>query len=166
MNRILDNRYQLVEEIGRGGMATVYRAIDTKVEREVALKLLPPALFLEKQFRERFSREAKIVANLEHSAIVPIYDFGEDNEHPFIVMRIMEGGSLEKLIQKGSLPLNQISDVITRIAGAVDAAHMAGLLHRDIKPSNIIFDKNGFAYLTDFGIAKIQEGTTTLTVAV
>ena len=156
-------RYKIISEIGRGGMATVYLAEDPNFERQVAIKVLPRAFLHDPQFRVRFEREAKTVAALEHQAIVPVYDFGEENEQPYIVMRLMTGGSLSDKLKNGKLPIDEATKIVVRIAQALDAAHAKGIVHRDIKPGNILFDQYDNAYLTDFGIARIAEGESTLT---
>jgi predicted Ser/Thr protein kinase len=156
-------RYKVVNELGRGGMATVYRALDPSFEREVAIKVLPQAFLHDPHFRARFEREAKVVAALEHAAIVPVYDFGEDNGMPFIVMRMMSGGSLADRLKDSKYELEPASQVIVRLASALDAAHQKGVIHRDLKPGNILFDQYNNAYLSDFGIARIAEAGATLT---
>ena len=155
-------RYEIREELGRGGMATVYRAYDPLSEREVALKILNRELLEDTQVRERFEREAKIIAKLEHAAIVPVYDVGRDNNQLFFVMRYMSGGSLTKQIQNRSLSLSAIAHVIQRLANALDYAHMRGVIHRDLKPDNILFDENNNVYISDFGIAKLTQASTRL----
>ena len=144
-------------------MATVYLAFDPNVDRQVALKLLPREFLHHPTFRERFDREAKIVAALEHPAIVPIYDFGEDDGQPFFVMRFMRGGSLSERIKNGPLPLNQTVEILDRIGSALEHAHSKGIIHRDLKPANILFDQYDKAYLGDFGIARLQETGASLT---
>lgn len=157
-------RYQIIKEIGRGGMATVYHAYDPTFEREVAIKVLPPEFLHNSQFRARFEREAKTIASLEHAAIVPLYDFGEQDGQPYIVMRFMSGGSLEDRLKKGALSPSEAAQIIVRLAPALDAAHQRGIIHRDLKPGNILFDTYGDAFLSDFGIARLtQEGAATLT---
>jgi serine/threonine protein kinase/Tol biopolymer transport system component len=157
-------RYQIKTEIGRGGMAVVYHALDPRFGREVAIKVLPHQFLFDPQFRERFEREAKTVAMLEHDAIVPVYDFGEEDGQPFIVMRYMAGGSLEQRLKRGPMPLQEIVPVFTRLAGALDVAHAAGVIHRDLKPGNILFDRYNKAFLSDFGIARLtQAGFATMT---
>lgn len=150
-------RYEIVEELGRGGMATVYRAYDPTLEREVALKLLPNYFAHDPEFSARFEREAKTVASLEHSAIVSMYDYGEDGEWPYFVMRLMQGGSLKERIAAGRLEPSEAIRIVDRIAGALDKAHGKGIVHRDLKPGNIMFDEDGEAYLADFGIVKLAE---------
>jgi len=151
-------------ELGRGGMATVYHAYDPSFERDVAIKVLPAAFLHDPQFRTRFEREAKMIALLEHPAIVPVYDFGEQDEQPYIVMRYMAGGSLADHLMKGAVPLDETARIIARLAPALDAAHARGIIHRDLKPGNVLFDQYGNAFLSDFGIARLtQSAATTIT---
>ncbi len=150
-------RYKIVSELGRGGMATVYHAYDPRFERDVAIKVLPRALQHDPQFRTRFEREAKTIALLEHPAIVPVYDFGEQDEEPYIVMRLMTGGSLSNRLENGPLPPAESYRITARLASALDVAHEKGIVHRDLKPGNILFDQYGNAFLSDFGIARITE---------
>jgi serine/threonine-protein kinase len=160
----LIGRYEVKSEIARGGMATVYHAYDPRFERDVAIKVLPHTLLHDPQFRTRFEREAKTIALLEHPAIVPVYDFGEENGQPYIVMRHMSGGSLNDRLRQGPISLQETSQIITRLAPALDAAHSRHIIHRDLKPSNILFDQYGNAYLSDFGIARMStSATATLT---
>jgi hypothetical protein len=156
-------RYKVISELGRGGMATVYAAIDPSFERQVAIKVLPRAFLHDPQFRARFDREAKTVAALEHAAIVPVYDFGEEDGMPFIVMRLMAGGSLADKLKDDKLSLDQAVRVILRLAPALDTAHEKGIIHRDLKPGNILFDQYNNAFLSDFGIARLAESGATLT---
>jgi serine/threonine protein kinase len=157
------SRYELKEELGHGGMATVYRAYDPLFEREVALKILNRELLDDPQVRERFERETKIIAKLEHAAIVPVYDVGHDNNQLFFVMRYMSGGSLTERIQNKSLLLSQMAHILQRVATALDYAHARGVIHRDLKPGNILFDEYNNTYISDFGIAKLTQATTTIT---
>ncbi|MCA9932740.1 MAG: serine/threonine protein kinase, partial [Anaerolineales bacterium] len=156
-------RYQLLAELGRGGMATVYRAYDPHFKREVALKVLPREFNHDPMFRARFQREAETIAALEHPAIVPVYDFGEDDGLPFLVMRLMAGDSLADRIAEGPLPVSEVARILARVGSALDRAHEAGVVHRDLKPGNILFDQYGEAYLADFGIARLVESSATLT---
>src|SRR5512134_135626 len=150
--------YEIKSELGRGGMATVYRAYDSRFEREVAVKVLPQELLhADPQFRLRFEREAKIIAQLEHSAIVPAYDVGEADGQPYFVMRYMNGGSLSERIKAGGLSLEDAARILGAIAPGLDEAHSKGIVHRDIKPSNILFDRRGNPYISDFGIAKLSQ---------
>jgi serine/threonine protein kinase len=157
------SRYELREELGHGGMATVYRAYDPLFEREVALKILNRDLLDDPQVRERFERETKIIAKLEHTAIVPVYDVGRDNNQLFFAMRYMSGGPLTERIQNRVLSLSAIAHIIQRVATALDYAHARGVIHRDLKPGNILFDEYNNAYISDFGIAKLTQATITLT---
>jgi serine/threonine protein kinase len=156
-------RYDIVEEIGRGGMATVYRANDPHFRRQVALKLLPREFLHDPMFRARFEREAQTVAALEHMAIVPVYDFGEEDDQPYLVMRLMTGGSLAEKLKDGPLPLGEAISIVERVGSALDEAHARGIVHRDLKPGNILFDRNDDAFLTDFGIVKLVEASVSYT---
>jgi len=153
-------RYEIKSELGRGGMATVYKAYDPRFEREVALKVLPREMLHDPQFRIRFEREAKTIAGLEHQAIVPVYDVGEEDGQPYFVMRYMTGGSLADTIAKGPMSLAAATKLIERLASALDDSHLKGIIHRDLKPANILFDRSGDPYISDFGIAKITQSQT------
>ncbi|GAB4495261.1 MAG: hypothetical protein OHK0010_31670 [Anaerolineales bacterium] len=150
-------RYEIKSELGRGGMATVYKAYDPLFEREVALKVLPREMLHDPQFRVRFEREAKTIAALEHPAIVPVYDVGEEDGQPYFVMRYMTGGSLQERIAQGPISLSEAARIFTKLAPALDEAHTKGIIHRDLKPGNILFDRIGEPYVSDFGIAKITQ---------
>ncbi|TES90808.1 MAG: hypothetical protein E3J88_03590 [Anaerolineales bacterium] len=155
--------FEIKSEIGRGGMATVYLAHDPRFDRDVAIKLLPREFLHDPQFKIRFEREAKTIAKLEHPAIVPVYDYGEIDGQPYLVMRYMQGGSLENRLEKGPLSVDEILKIIERIASALSEAHAQRVIHRDLKPGNILFDTRGDAYLSDFGIAKLQEASARIT---
>src|SRR5262245_22879046 len=157
-------RYETKRELGRGGMASVYEAFDPEVEREVAIKVLPREAMMDPNFRARFKREAKIIAALEHPAIVPIYDFGEHDGQPYIVMRLMSGGSLQDRIKKGRISLQECARIYSQLAPALDDSHAKGIIHRDLKPGNILFDQRNIPYISDFGIAKLAEATMVLTI--
>jgi len=157
-------RYEIIGELGSGGMATVLLGKDSFMDREVAIKLLPRLFMHDPTFKERFQREAKLLAQLEHSAIVPVYDFGYHEEQPYMVNRYMRGGSLlARITEQGALPLDVSLTIVSRICSALSAAHKRGIVHRDIKPANILFDDSGQAFIADFGIAKLAESTSTLT---
>ena len=156
-------RYEIKAELGRGGMATVYHAYDPRFEREVALKVLPHEMLHDPQFRTRFEREAKTIAMLEHPAIVPVYDFGEEDGQPYFVMRFMTGGSLSDRMKKGPMTVQEVASLYDHLAPALDEAHAKGIIHRDLKPGNILFDQYGEPYVSDFGIAKITSGETNVT---
>ena len=153
-------RYEIRDELGAGGMGTVYLAHDPKLRRDVALKVLQPQLFLQDpDFSLRFEREVTTIASLEHSSIVPLHDFGEDGEWLYFVMRLMNGGTLEDRIAQGPIALDEMTRILRRIASALDKAHSRGIVHRDLKPGNILFDDDGDAYLADFGIVKTEDST-------
>lgn len=158
-------RYVIDSEVGRGGMATVYKAYDPHFERWVAVKVLPREFMHEPEFRARFEREAKTIAMLEHPAIVPVYDFGESDGQPYLVMRYMPGGSLAERLQKGPLSIEETAVILQRIGAALERAHSQGIIHRDLKPSNILFDQYGDAFLADFGIVRIASSTSQLTAS-
>src|SRR5215208_2412516 len=158
MSPVIVGRYKVKSELGLGGMATVYRAFDPISNREVAIKVLPPEMLHNLLTRARFKRELKLIASLEHPAIVPVYDVGgEDNHQPYFVMRYMSGGSLTEMIKKGRFSLRDAALVIERLAAALDHAHSRGVIHRDIKPDNVLFDTSNNPYLSDFGVAKFTE---------
>ena len=147
-------RYQIKEELGRGQSTVVYRAFDTEANREVAVKVLSVESPDISQ-RAHFKRELKMIASLEHPAIVPVYDVGEHNGQPYFVMRYMAGGSLTQLLAaRGRLPLEETAHIIGRICAALNHAHKQNIIHRDIKPDNILFDLDHNPYISDFGVAK------------
>jgi serine/threonine-protein kinase len=156
-------RYQIKSELGRGGMATVYRAYDPSFDREVAIKVLPREMLHDPQFRARFEREIKLVAGLEHPCIVPVYDVGEDDGQPYFVMRLMTGGSLSDMISSGRIPLEETARIVGRIAQGLTYAHRKHVIHRDLKPDNILFDDNGDPFISDFGVARLTESAGSLT---
>ena len=158
MQPVKIGRYEIKSELGRGGMATVYRGYDPLFEREVAVKVLPSELLhSDPQFKLRFEREAKIIASLEHPSIVPVYDVGEDNGQPYFVMRYMNGGSLSERIKAKVLTIDEAVKILAQLAPGMDEAHTKGIIHRDLKPSNILFDGKGVPYISDFGIAKLTQ---------
>jgi len=158
MQPVKIGRYEIRSELGRGGMATVYRGWDTLFEREVAVKVLPRELLhSDPQFKLRFEREAKIIASLEHPSIVPVYDVGEDDGQPYFVMRYMSGGSLSERIKAKVMTVEEAVKILGQLAPGMDEAHSKGIVHRDLKPSNILFDGKGVPYISDFGIAKLSQ---------
>ena len=157
-------RYEIRRELGRGGMATVYLALDPNIRRQVAIKVLPRQFTHDPKYLARFRQEAETIAALEHPAIVPVYDFGEHNDAPFLVMRYMSGGTLGDRLQGDPLPLEMIAAMLERLAPALDYAHEGGVIHRDLKPANILFDHQGNTYLADFGIARLAEASQTMTM--
>jgi len=150
-------RYEIKTLIGQGGMSAVYLGYDPRSLREVAIKVLPPYYLHAEKFRDRFEREAVMIALLEHPAIVPVYDMGEDDGQPYIVMRYMSGGSLSEKIKNGPIPLRECMEMYLRLAPAMDTAHARGVIHRDVKPDNLLFDKYNNVYLSDFGLARLRE---------
>jgi len=155
--------YLVQEQVGKGGMATVFKAYHARLDRNVAIKVIHPAYKDDAGFTARFEREAQIVAKLEHPGIVPVYDYAEDDGQPYLVMKYVEGQTLRRLLSGGPLPLAEISRIMTAVADALTYAHKQGVLHRDIKPSNIILTADGTPYLTDFGLARIaQAGESTM----
>ncbi|MDQ8037640.1 MAG: protein kinase [Pedobacter sp.] len=154
--------YTVQRMLGKGGMATVYLAVQDKFEREIALKVMAPALSADAGFRERFLREAKIVAKISHPHIVAVYDVNEVNGVYYIAMEYHPGGDLKARLRDG-LSVREAIGILRDMAKALDYAHSKGYLHRDIKPDNILFRADGSAVLTDFGIAKATEGDANLT---
>lgn len=147
--------FEIQEEIGRGGMATVYRARQISMNRIVAVKVLPRHLLHDPGFYERFEREVEVISDLEHPHIVPIYEYGQSEGIPYIAMRYLGGGSMESVIRRHVPALDQLEKPLRQIAQALDYAHQKGIIHRDLKPGNIMLDENGNAYLSDFGIARV-----------
>jgi serine/threonine protein kinase len=156
--------YQVVAPLGQGGMAAVYKAYQPNVDRYVALKILPRHFASDPQFVARFEQEAKVLAKLQHPHILPVHDYGAADGYTYIVMPFIQNGTLADLLKGRRLPLAQIGRIISQIGDALDYAHSRGLVHRDIKPSNVLLDERGNCLLTDFGIAKILEDNSNLTV--
>lgn len=152
-------RYKIKAELGRGGMAVVYHAYDPRFEREVAIKVLSREVLHNPQFRSRFEREIKLVAGLEHPSIVPVYDVGDEDGQPYLVMRYMTGGSLSRRIAAGRLSLQEAARIIEKVAQGLAFAHQRGIIHRDVKPDNILFDANHEPFISDFGVAKVSEAS-------
>jgi len=150
-------QYEVTEMIGQGGMATVYRARQSSMERDVAVKVISTQLVGDPGFVTRFEHEARLIARLQHVHILPVYDFGREDDRLYLVMRLVEGGSLDRQLRNGPLSLPRAARLFTQIASALTYAHKEGVVHRDLKPNNILLDKNGDPYLTDFGIAKIVQ---------
>jgi serine/threonine protein kinase len=156
--------YRIIEKLGQGGMATVFKAYHPSLDRYVAIKVLHPAFKEDPQFLERFTREARVVARLEHPNIVQVYDFAEHDGQPYLVMKFIEGETLKARLQKGPLTKAEATKAIRAIGESLSYAHGRGVLHRDVKPSNILISKEGQVYLTDFGLARMAEaGASTLT---
>jgi serine/threonine-protein kinase len=161
MQDLLDRalgKYVIIEEIGRGGMGAVYKARDVELDRIVAIKVLSPYLVGEPRLVQRFMREARLAANLDHPNIVTIYDIGGEGSYYYFAMKYLEGVTLkEYVVQHGPLPLNEALAIVRQLASALDYAHGQNLIHRDIKPGNVIISSDGQVCLTDFGLAKVAE---------
>jgi serine/threonine protein kinase/DNA-binding LacI/PurR family transcriptional regulator len=157
--------FTIEERIGKGGMASVYRAYQSSINRSVALKVVSLNMVSEHDdFRERFAQEAQMIAALEHIHILPIYEYGiVNNELAYIAMRLLRGGSLADFLEHGPLDIDRAGDIFAQLARGLHYAHHKGVIHRDLKPSNILFDEEGNAYLTDFGLAKMIAGSRDLT---
>ena len=149
--------YRIERLLGRGGMSVVYLAEDTRLERKVALKLLAPELSEDERFRERFLRESKLAASLDHPNVIPIYEAGDHDGTLFIAMRFVEGSDLKRLLaEEGRLEPARAVGILERVADALDAAHKRGLVHRDVKPGNVLISEDDHVYLSDFGLTKQQ----------
>ena len=149
--------YQIESMLGMGGMATVYRAYHPALDRYVALKMMHPLFQQDEGFLSRFTREARIVAKLEHPNIVPIYDFNENNGQPYLVMKYIDGKTLKQVMDNSPPNLQRILQIMRQVANALDYAHQRGVLHRDVKPSNVLLSHDDQIYLTDFGLARLVQ---------
>ncbi|MBK9007504.1 MAG: Serine/threonine-protein kinase PknD [Anaerolineales bacterium] len=155
--------YKIIEQLGQGGMATVYKAYHASLDRYVAVKALHAAFGEDATFSARFQREARVVAKLEHPNIVPVYDYAEHEKRPYLIMKYIEGDTLKARLNKAPLTAQEIEKVVDSIGSALAYAHKQGILHRDIKPSNVLVANDGVIYLADFGLARIaQSGESTL----
>ncbi len=155
--------YRIIEQLGQGGMATVFKAYHASLDRYVALKVLHPAFTEDQTFIARFQREARLVAKLDHPNIVPIYDYSNHEGRPYLVMKFIEGETLKARMARGPLDSGELSRIIEAVGAGLSYAHKAGILHRDIKPSNVLLAPDGSIYLADFGLARIaQAGESTL----
>lgn len=156
--------YRLTEQLGQGGMATVYKAYHPMLDRYVAIKVLHQAFNEDPNFLARFQREARVVARLEHPNIVPVYDFSQHESRPYLVMKFIEGETLKARLQRGKVIEGELLQVVEAVGAALTYAHGQGVLHRDIKPSNVILAKDGKIYLADFGLARMADsGDSSLT---
>lgn len=155
--------YRIVEQLGQGGMATVFKAYHPSLDRYVAIKALHPAFNQDMNFESRFQREARVVAKLEHPNIVPVYDYAEHENRPYLVMKFIEGVTLKARLDQGLLSSDEITKIVDAVGSSLAYAHKQGVLHRDIKPSNVLLARDGQIYLADFGLARIaQSGESTL----
>ena len=147
--------YEIIEQAGAGGMGEVYKAKDTRLDRIVAIKVLPATFALNEDIKQRFEREAKTISSLNHPNICTLYDVGQENGLQYLVMEFLEGETLSERIKRGAIPIKEFLEISIQVADALDKAHRQGLIHRDLKPGNIMLTKTG-AKLLDFGLAKIQ----------
>lgn len=164
---VLDGRYRVETPIASGGMSTVYRGLDTRLERPVALKVMDTRYSSDHQFLARFQREARAIARLKHPGLVAIYDQGQDATYPFLVMELVEGGTLRELLrERGPMPPHAVAAVLRPVLGGLGVAHRAGLVHRDIKPENVLISDDGEVKLVDFGLvrATAEAGITSTSV--
>jgi tRNA A-37 threonylcarbamoyl transferase component Bud32 len=155
--------YRIIGQIGQGGMASVYKAYQPSMDRNVAIKILPSELAESKEFAGRFQQEARIIARLEHPHILPVFDYGESDGISYLVMRYLEAGTLRDRLAAGPLTMDEIDRTLEQFADALGYAHGQGIVHRDLKPANALVDSQGNLFLTDFGIAKLLQGTSHFT---
>ena len=164
---LLDGRYRVEARIATGGMSTVYRGLDVRLDRPVALKVMDARYADDRQFLTRFHREARAIASLKHPGLVAIYDQGNDPAHPFLVMELIEGGTLRELLrERGPMPPHAVVAVLRPVLGGLGVAHRAGLVHRDIKPENVLISDDGEVKLVDFGLVRAiaEAGVTSTSV--
>ena len=155
VGRVLDGRYRVLSHIADGGMATVYLALDTRLEREVALKVMRPGLASDDTFVSRFRREARSAARLSHPNVVAVFDQGEDDGSMFLAMEYVPGQTLREVMQaEGPLTPRAALDILEPVLQALAAAHRAGIIHRDVKPENVILREDGTVKVADFGLAR------------
>jgi serine/threonine protein kinase, bacterial len=152
---VLDGRYRVEVMIATGGMSAVYRGLDLRLDRPVALKIMDSRYARDQQFLTRFQREARAVARLKHPGLVAVYDQGIDGQHPFLVMELIEGGTLRELLrERGPMPPHAVAAVLRPVLGGLAVAHRAGLVHRDIKPENVLISDDGDVKIADFGLVR------------
>jgi len=154
------SHFQIIEKLGEGGMGVVYKGRDTRLDRYVALKILPPDKATDEDRRRRFVQEAKAVSALNHPGIVALYDIDDADGIFFIAIEYIAGKTLESMIPEGGLPVRDVIRYAEQISGALAAAHSAGIVHRDLKPGNIMITEGGRVKLLDFGLAKLDQGST------
>jgi serine/threonine-protein kinase PpkA len=157
--------YKILRPIGEGGMASVFLAVQVSLDREVALKVMAPSLAANSEFTERFLKEGRITAKLQHQNLVTVYDIGAHNGVYYLAAEYIPGGTLKERIAEGGLSVGEILDIVVEMARGLDFAHQKGFVHRDVKPGNILFRKDGSVVLADFGIAKAMDNSSSSTVA-
>jgi len=155
--------YEIRGQLGQGGMATVYKAYHPALDRYVAIKVMDASLSKEQGFIDRFKREARVIAKLDNKHIVPVYDFDERNGQPYIVLKFIDGQTLRDRMRGAPLSKSEVMQIISAVGDGLQYAHNCGVLHRDTKPSNVLMADDGKIYLTDFGLARLVEGTSSLT---
>jgi len=160
---LIQGRYYILEQIGKGGMTTVYKALDLQEDREVALKILAPYLVKDPKFKARFEREVEVLCQFDHPNIVPVLDFGEYESSPFLVLPFLSKGTLADRLEHGPLSPKEGARLMNEISAALAYAHERGVVHRDIKPSNILMDEDGSTILSDFGLAHMHDESQSLT---
>ncbi|NLG55132.1 MAG: serine/threonine protein kinase, partial [Rhodococcus sp.] len=162
IGELLDRRYRVDSIIARGGMSAVYRGIDTRLDRPVAIKVMDAQYAADPAFVARFEFEARSVAKLKHPSLVAVYDQGHDNEHAFLVMELVEGGTLRELLrERGPMPPHAVNAVVAPVLDALAVAHRAGLVHRDVKPENILISDSGEVKIADFGLVRAAAAANT-----
>ncbi|MGV9413949.1 Stk1 family PASTA domain-containing Ser/Thr kinase [Nocardia sp. NPDC003693] len=155
IGQMLEGRYRIDAPIARGGMSMVFRGVDTRLDRPVAIKVMDPKFAADPQFLTRFELEARAVAKLKHPSLVAVYDQGLDGDHPFLVMELVEGGTLRELLrERGPMPPHAVRAVAEPVLAAIGVAHAAGLVHRDIKPENVLISDSGEVKIADFGLVR------------
>ncbi|MFC9999868.1 Stk1 family PASTA domain-containing Ser/Thr kinase [Nocardia sp. NPDC127526] len=155
IGQMLEGRYRIDAPIARGGMSMVFRGVDTRLDRPVAIKVMDPKFAADRQFLTRFELEARAVAKLKHPSLVAVYDQGIDGDHPFLIMELVEGGTLRELLrERGPMPPHAVRAVAEPVLEAVGVAHAAGLVHRDIKPENVLISDSGEVKIADFGLVR------------
>ncbi|MQY21313.1 Stk1 family PASTA domain-containing Ser/Thr kinase [Nocardia macrotermitis] len=160
IGQILDGRYRIDAPIARGGMSMVFRGVDTRLDRPVAIKVMDPKFAGDPQFLSRFEFEARAVAKLKHPSLVAVYDQGVDGEHPFLIMELVEGGTLRELLrERGPMPPHAVAAVAEPVLAAIGVAHRAGLVHRDVKPENVLISDAGEVKIADFGLVRAVAGS-------
>jgi serine/threonine protein kinase len=158
-------QYQLIEPISSGGMATIYKAYQPGLDRVVAIKVLPEFLLNQSGFLERFRIEAQAIAKLDHPHILPVYDYGEAERTPYLVMKYVPGGTLKDLMAKGPIDPRQAAPLLRQMAEALEHAHQQGVIHRDVKPSNVLMQDGRWVQLMDFGLAKLMSSASNITAS-